>query len=107
MFFDNRKYFDFIDRCRKEGITAPVIPGIKPIVFLSQLTALPKIFRSELPEPLAIELRKCKTDEDAKQVGVEWCIEQCKELIAAGVPSLHFYTLMATDSVKKIAKAIY
>ncbi|MDR0681211.1 MAG: methylenetetrahydrofolate reductase [NAD(P)H] [Dysgonamonadaceae bacterium] len=107
MFFDNRKYFEFIDRCRKEGITAPIIPGIKPIVFLNQLTVLPKVFRSDLPESLANELRKCKTDEEAGQVGVEWCIEQCKELISAGVPSLHFYTLMASDSVKKIAKAIY
>jgi methylenetetrahydrofolate reductase (NADPH) len=107
MFFDNRKYFEFIDRCRSEGITTPVIPGIKPVVFLNQLTVLPKVFRSDLPEPLANELRKCKTDEEAKQVGVEWCIEQCKELISAGVPSLHFYTLMATDSVKKVAKAIY
>jgi methylenetetrahydrofolate reductase (NADPH) len=107
MFFDNRKYFEFVDRCRKEGIRVPVIPGIKPVVFLNQLSALPKIFRSEMPEPLANELRKCKTDDDAKQVGVEWSIQQCKELISAGVPSLHFYTLMATDSVRKIAKAIY
>jgi methylenetetrahydrofolate reductase (NADPH) len=107
MFFDNRKYFDFIDRCRREGITVPIIPGIKPIVFLNQLTVLPKVFRSELPEPLVSELRKCKTDEAARQVGAEWCIEQCKELIAARVPSLHFYTLMATDSVRQVAKAIY
>jgi methylenetetrahydrofolate reductase (NADPH) len=106
MFFDNRKYFDFIDRCRKEEITIPIIPGIKPIVFLNQLTVLPKIFRSDIPEPLANELRKCKTDEEVKQIGVEWCIQQCKELINKGVPSLHFYTLMATDSVKKVAQAV-
>ena len=107
MFFDNSKYFDFVDRCRKENITVPIIPGIKPIVLKNQLTILPKIFRSDIPEALAIELRKCKTDEDAKTVGIEWCINQCKELIAQGVPSLHFYTLLATDSVKQIAKAIY
>ncbi|GHT71974.1 hypothetical protein FACS189455_4810 [Bacteroidia bacterium] len=107
MFFDNRKYFDFVDRCRREGITVPIIPGIKPIVLLNQLTVLPRIFRSEIPEALATELRKCKTDDDAKAVGVEWSINQCKELIAHGVPSLHFYTLMATDSVRKIAQAIY
>ncbi|MDR2806483.1 MAG: methylenetetrahydrofolate reductase [Dysgonamonadaceae bacterium] len=107
MFFDNRKYFDFVARCRQEGITVPIIPGIKPIVFIDQLTVLPKIFRSDIPETLANELRKCKTNEDAKQVGVEWSILQCKELINAGVPSLHFYTLMATDSVRSIAKAIY
>jgi methylenetetrahydrofolate reductase (NADPH) len=107
MFFDNRRYFDFVARCRQEGITVPIIPGIKPIVFMDQLTVLPKIFRSEIPETLANELRKCKTNEEAKQVGIEWCILQCKELMNAGVPSLHFYTLMATDSVRTIAKEIY
>jgi methylenetetrahydrofolate reductase (NADPH) len=107
MFFDNQKYFDFVARCRQEGITVPIIPGIKPIVFMDQLTALPKIFRSEIPETLANELRKCKTNEEAKQVGIEWCILQCRELIRAGVPILHFYTLMATDSIRTIAKEIY
>ncbi|MDR0427371.1 MAG: methylenetetrahydrofolate reductase [NAD(P)H] [Dysgonamonadaceae bacterium] len=107
MFFDNRKYFDFVDLCQSRGITIPIIPGIKPVVFLNQLTVLPKVFRADIPEPLALELRKCKSDEEAKQVGIEWCIMQCKELIDRGVPSLHFYTLMATDSVRQIAKAIY
>ncbi|MDR1459666.1 MAG: methylenetetrahydrofolate reductase [Bacteroidales bacterium] len=107
MFFDNEKYFAFVDRCRKEGITIPIIPGIKPVVLKDQLTVLPKIFRSDIPEALAIELRKCKTDEDAKIVGTEWCIQQCKELVRKEVPSLHFYTLMATESVKQIAKEIY
>jgi len=107
MFFDNRKYFDFVAQCRQEGITVPIIPGIKPIVLLDQLTVLPKVFRSEIPEALALELRKCKTDADAKAVGVEWTTMQCRELIRAGVPSLHFYTLLATDSVRQIAKAIY
>ncbi|MDL2222922.1 methylenetetrahydrofolate reductase [NAD(P)H] [Bacteroidales bacterium OttesenSCG-928-M11] len=107
MFFDNSKYFSFVDKCREKGINIPIIPGIKPIVLLSQLTVLPKIFRTDIPEPLANELNKCKSDEEAKQVGIEWCIEQCKELIRYGVPSLHFYTLLATDSVRQIAKAIY
>lgn len=107
MFFDNEKYFSFVDRCRAEGIEVPIIPGIKPIVFKSQLTVLPQIFRSDIPEPFAAELRKCKSDEEAKAVGVEWCIGQCKDLIAHGVPSLHFYTMMATESVYKIAKEIY
>ncbi|MCC8146356.1 MAG: methylenetetrahydrofolate reductase [NAD(P)H] [Bacteroidales bacterium] len=107
MFFDNQKYFDFVERCRKEGINIPIIPGIKPVVFINQLTVLPKVFRSDLPEPLAKELRKCKSDEEAKQIGIEWCIAQCKELISKGVPSIHFYTLMATDSVRQIAQAIY
>lgn len=107
MFFDNQKYFDFLEICKKEGITVPIIPGIKPIVFRDQLTVLPKVFRSEIPEALAIELRKCKTDEEAKQVGIEWTTMQCKELISRGVPSIHFYTLMASESVRQIAKTIY
>lgn len=107
MFFDNQKYFSFVARCRKEGIEVPIIPGIKPIVFRNQLTVLPRVFRIDIPEPFAAELRKCKTDDEAKEVGVEWCIQQCKELIASGVPSLHFYTMMASDSVRRVAQAIY
>jgi len=107
MFFDNEKYYSFVDRLRQEGVTVPIIPGIKPIVIMNQLTVLPRIFRSEIPEELASELRKCKTDEEAKAVGVEWGVHQCKDLIANGVPSLHFYTMMATDSVRKIARQIY
>ncbi len=107
MFFDNEKYFSFVERCRKQGITQPIIPGVKPIVLMSQLEVLPRIFRSSIPEELAAELRKCNTDEAAKEVGIEWGIKQCKELIAYGVPSLHFYSLMATDSVRRIAKEVY
>ncbi|MDR0768622.1 MAG: methylenetetrahydrofolate reductase [NAD(P)H] [Dysgonamonadaceae bacterium] len=107
MFFDNRKYFEFIERCRKENINIPIIPGIKPIVLLDQLTVLPRIFRADIPDALEIELRKCKTNEEAQQVGVEWGIVQCRELIRNGAPSLHFYTLMATDCVRRIAKEIY
>ena len=107
MFFDNEKYYSFVERCRAEGIDVPIIPGIKPVVFKNQLTVLPKIFRSDIPEPFAAELRKCKNDDEVKAVGVEWCIQQCKDLIAHGVPSLHFYTMMATDSVYKVAKEVY
>jgi methylenetetrahydrofolate reductase (NADPH) len=107
MFFDNRKYFDFVERCKTEGITVPIIPGIKPIVFKDQLTVLPRVFHTEIPEALASELRLCKDDDEVKQIGVDWSIEQCKELIRHGVPSLHFYTLMATNSVRRIAEAIY
>ncbi|MDR1224444.1 MAG: methylenetetrahydrofolate reductase [Tannerella sp.] len=107
MFFENAKYFSFVERLRNEGITVPVIPGIKPIVFMNQLTVLPKVFHSEIPEPLAAELRKCKTDAQAVEAGAEWSIMQCKELIKNGAPSIHFYTFMATDSVRRIAKEIY
>jgi methylenetetrahydrofolate reductase (NADPH) len=107
MFFDNEKYYSFVDRCRKEGITVPIIPGIKPVVLLNQLTVLPRVFRSDIPETFAAELRKCSTDAEAKQVGVEWCIQQCRDLIAHGVSGLHFYTFLATDSVRQVAEAIY
>ncbi|MDR3195086.1 MAG: methylenetetrahydrofolate reductase [Tannerella sp.] len=107
MFFDNARYYAFVERLRAEGVTVPVIPGIKPIVFTSQLTVLPKVFRSDIPEALASALRKCKSDDEAKAVGVEWSIMQCKDLIANGVPSLHFYTLMASESVRRIAREIY
>jgi len=107
MFFDNQKYFAFVDRCRAEGITVPIIPGVKPIVLLDQLTVLPRVFRVDIPDVLETELRKCKNDEEAKKVGIEWSITQCRELIQKGVPSIHFYTLMATDSVRQIAQEIY
>lgn len=107
MFFDNSKYFEFVERCRAEGISIPIIPGIKPVVFKNQLTVLPRVFRTDIPEPFALELEKCDNDDEVRQVGVEWCIGQCKELIAHGVPSIHFYSLMASDSVQKVAKEIY
>lgn len=107
MFFDNSKYFAFVDRCRAAGITVPIIPGIKPIHLKSQLTVLPKIFRADIPSDLEKELRHCKDDEDAKEVGVAWCTAQCKELMQHKVPGIHFYALMATESVYKVASEIY
>jgi 5,10-methylenetetrahydrofolate reductase len=107
MFFDNTKYFNFVERLRSDGIDVPIIPGIKPIVFTNQLTVLPEIFKAGIPEPLATDLGKCKNDDAAKTVGIEWCVTQCKELIAKGVPGIHFYTFLATDSVFHIAKQIY
>ncbi len=107
MFFDNEKYFQFVEQCRNIGINVPIIPGIKPIVLKNQLTVLPRIFRVDLPEPLAQALEKCKTNDEVKQVGIEWSKAQCRELIERGVPGLHFYTLYATDSVREVAKDIY
>ena len=107
MFFDNEKYYSFVERCREAGITVPIIPGIKPVVFKSQLTVLPRVFRSDIPEAFASELRKCGDDNDVREVGVEWCVEQCRDLIAHGVPSIHFYTLMASESVRRVARVIY
>jgi methylenetetrahydrofolate reductase (NADPH) len=107
MFFDNNKYFEFVKRCREEGINVPIIPGIKPVVLQSQLTVLPRVFRTDLPEALEKELRKCKSDAEVREVGVEWSIAQSRELLAHGVPGLHFYTLMASDSVYRVAKEIF
>lgn len=107
MFFDNHKYFDFVERCRREGIDVPIIPGIKPIVLQNQLTVLPRVFRSDIPEEFAAELRKCRDNDAVKEVGVEWCVRQCRELIEYGVDRLHFYTFMASDSVRRVAKQIY
>ncbi|HRZ96306.1 MAG TPA: methylenetetrahydrofolate reductase [NAD(P)H] [Paludibacter sp.] len=107
MFFDNSKYFEFVDKCIQNGITVPIIPGLKPITFMSQLTVLPKIFHTDIPVEFADELRKCKTDEEAAEVGVEWCTNQARDLISKGVPSIHFYSMMATQSVKRVAKAVF
>lgn len=107
LFFDNRKYFDFVERARQQGITIPIIRGIKPFTKLSQLSMVPKTFKVDLPEPLATEAAECKTDEEAARLGIEWCVEQCKELMAHGVPSIHFYTVSAVNSIKEVAKQIY
>jgi len=107
MFFDNSKYFEFVQRCRDIGITIPIVPGLKPITLMNQLTVLPKIFHVDIPEDFAKEIRKCKDNDAVKQVGVEWCIQQSKELIEQKVPILHFYTMMATASTRKVAEAIY
>ena len=107
LFYDNRKYFSFVKQARQAGITIPIIPGIKPLRKMSQLTVIPKTFKVDLPKELTDEALQCKTDEDIKQLGIEWCVKQCRELMASGVPSLHFYALGAVDSVKEIASQIY
>jgi methylenetetrahydrofolate reductase (NADPH) len=96
-----------VEKCRKNGINIPIIPGIKPVTLCNQLTVLPKIFHVDIPDAFARELARCKTDEQAAEAGVEWCIAQAKELKARGVPSIHFYSFMATESVRKIAKEVY
>ncbi len=107
MFFDNRKYYDFVEKCREIGIDVPIIPGIKPITLKNQLTVLPKIFHTDIPEEFAGELEKCNTDADAVEVGVEWCTQQALDLKAKGVPSIHFYSMMATQSVKRVAEKVF
>ena len=107
MFFDNQKYYEFVKRCREIGITVPIVPGLKPITSKNQVTVLPKIFKTDIPEDCAKEMRLCKTDEDVRKVGVEWCTHQAKDLIKNGAPILHFYTMMATQSVREVAQMIY
>ena len=107
LFYDNRKYFEFVQRARALGIEVPIIPGIKPLAKLSQLSIVPKTFHCDLPEALYREAVKCKTDEEVKQVGIEWATEQCRELMRNGAPSLHFYTVSAVESIKQIARNIY
>lgn len=107
LFYDNSKYFSFVDKARKEGINIPIIPGIKPFRKQSQLTMVPKTFKVDIPQELTIEALKCKTEEETEALGVEWCIHQCKDLIKHGVPSIHFYSVGAVNSIKQVAKAIY
>lgn len=107
LFYDNNKFFSFVEKARAIGITIPIIPGIKPLKKMSQLSVIPKTFKVDIPEELTHEALKCHSDEAITQVGIEWCIKQCKELIAHGVPSLHFYSVGATDSIAQVAKEIF
>lgn len=107
MFFDNKKYFEFVDLCRKNDINVPIIPGLKILSSRSQLIALPKIFHIDLPQDLFVELEKCKDDKAVKEIGIKWCIEQSKELKKAGVPCLHYYTMGTSDSTKRVAKEVF
>lgn len=107
LFFDNRKFFQFVERARQMGITLPFIPAIKPFAKLSQLTMVPKTFHCDIPEELASEALKCKTDEDAKALGIEWSTAQVKELFEHGYKNVHFFTVSAADSVRQIAERLF
>lgn len=107
MFFDNSKYFQFVDACRATGINVPIIPGIKPIKTLNHISFLPKFFNIDYPEELSKELLKCKTNQDAERIGIEWGIHQSKELKEREVPCIHYYTMSNSSSVRAIAKEIF
>jgi len=107
MFFDNSRFFSFVDSCREAGIKVPIIPGIKPIVSLTDMRVLPQTFNIDLPDELTHELLKCKTNEEAWQVGVDWATMQSKELLAREVPGIHYYTLGASDNICRIVRASY
>jgi methylenetetrahydrofolate reductase (NADPH) len=107
MFFDNKKYFQFVRNCREMGINVPIIPGIKPLTSFKQVRSLPSSFFIDLPEELTSELEKCKDNSQVRQVGIEWCIQQCKELVDFGVPCLHFYTMSRYKSTIAVAREIF
>jgi methylenetetrahydrofolate reductase (NADPH) len=107
MFFDNNKFCRFRDECRKNGITVPIIPGIKPISALNDIKLLPQTFHIDLPTDLFSAVSKCKTDVEAREVGIEWAVAQSKELLKMEVPGIHFYTLGRSDNIARIVKASY
>lgn len=107
MFFDNQKFYDFVNACREVGINVPIIPGLKPITTKQQLVNLPKIFHIDIPENLACEIRKCEKDSQVRQIGVEWAIQQSKELIKFGVPCLHYYTMSKSKTTYQIASKVF
>ena len=108
MFFDNKVYYDFVDRCRAAGITVPVIPGLKPVSTPKQLTTLPEAFSLDIPVELTDAISKVKNDKDAVyQIGREWCTMQCKDLIANGVPAVHFYTMGKSENITQILRECF
>ncbi len=107
LFFDNKKYFEYVEKCRKAGITVPIIPGLKPIATKKHLSVLPHRFHVDLPDDLIKEVANCNDNKQVRQVGIEWAIEQSKELIKAGAPVLHFYSMGKVDNIKAIAQAVF
>ncbi|GGK41959.1 MULTISPECIES: methylenetetrahydrofolate reductase [NAD(P)H] [Flavobacteriaceae] len=107
MFFDNQKYFNFVEKARSIGITVPIIPGIKPIAIKRHQQVLPQIFRLDLPEELILEIEACKDNKQVRQLGIEWAIQQSKDLIANGAPVVHFYSMGKSDNIKAIAKEVF
>lgn len=107
MFFDNQKYFEFVDRCRALDIQVPIVPGLKPITKKYQLNSIPRHFYVNLPESLAKELIQAKSMDAYREIGIEWCIAQSKELKAKGVPCLHYYTMGDSTTIRRIAEAVY
>jgi len=107
MFFDNKKFFDFVEKCRTAGITVPIIPGLKPIATKKQLNLIPHRFSVEMPDDLIMAVVKAKDNDHVKQIGIEWCIAQSKELVAAGIPVLHYYSMGKAENIKAIAKEIF
>lgn len=107
MFFDNQRFFDYVAKCRAAGITVPIIPGLKPIATKKQLNLIPHRFKVDLPDDLIMAVVKAKDNEAVKQIGIEWCIAQSKELVKAGIPVLHYYSMGKAENIKAIAKEVF
>tara|TARA_Y100000782_G_scaffold115455_1_gene158677 strand:+ start:3235 stop:4191 length:957 start_codon:yes stop_codon:yes gene_type:complete len=107
MFFDNSKFFDFVNRCREEGINVPIIPGLKPLSTVKQLNLLPHRFHIDIPEELSDEVLKASSNDAVRQIGIEWCSQQSKELMNAGVPVLHYYSMGKSDNIQTIASKLF
>ncbi len=107
MFFENKKYFEFVKAAKDMGIDVPIIPGIKPIAIKRHLNLLPQVFKIDLPEDLVVAVEKCKDNKAVRQVGIEWCVQQSKELLAAGAPVLHYYSMGKSDNIRAIAKEVF
>lgn len=107
LFYDNEKWFAFVAKARAAGVSIPLIPALKPLAKLSQFSVLPRTFHLDMPEALAREFARCKSDADVKALGIEWGVQQAKELKASGAPDIHFYTVSAVDSIAEIAKQVW
>ena len=107
MFFDNRRYFDFVDRCRDNGIDVPIIPGIKPLTTATQLSVLPQVFHVDLPDELVAAVEAAKTKDQVREAGISWCTRQAEELLDRGVPTLHFYTMGKANPTVEIARRVF
>ena len=107
MFFDNAKFFQFVDKCRAQGINVPIIPGLKPISTFKHLEMLPRTFSIDIPHELVKEIRSCKNNKEINQVGIKWCVAQSKELIAHGVPAVHYYTMGKSENIQEIVKQVF
>ncbi|SHI50791.1 methylenetetrahydrofolate reductase [NAD(P)H] [Flavobacterium terrae] len=107
MFFDNQKFFEYVEKCRAAGITVPIIPGLKPIATKKQLNLIPHRFKVDLPDDLIMAVVKAKDNDAVKQIGIEWCIAQSKELVKAGIPVLHYYSMGKAENIKAIANEVF
>lgn len=107
MFFENSRFYDFVRRCRAAGITVPIIPGLKPISSLRQIDLLPRTFHIDIPQDLVDALRKSRATDAAYQAGIEWCVAQSRDLLAHGVPAVHYYTMAKTDNVQQIVRSVF